>query len=78
MSVLLDLQDTHLLEKAKGWTVIAGKPDKIPTDVSKERLLLVGVCTARYKDRGVYVEGCTPNNRDIASALVGEEQKPNW
>lgn len=78
MSVLVDLQDTHMLEKAKGWTVIAGKPDKIPANVPKNRLLLVGACTSKFKDKGVYVEGCTPNNRDIASALVGEEQKPNW
>jgi len=73
MSVLVDLKETGYLERAKGWTVIAGRPDKIP-DVPKERLMLVGACTAKFKDKGVYVEGCTPNNRDIASVIVGEAQ----
>jgi len=73
MSVLVDLKETGYLDRAKGWTVIAGKPDKIP-DVPKERLMLVGACTAKFRNQGVYVEGCTPNNRDIASVIVGEQQ----
>jgi len=77
MSVLVDLQDTGHMDKAKGWTVIAGKPETIP-DVAREKLLLVGACTAKFKDRGVYVEGCTPNNRDIASAIVGEAQEGHY
>jgi hypothetical protein len=73
MSVLVDLRETGQFDKAKGWTVIAGKPDRIP-DVPKEKLMLVGACTAKYRDLGVYVEGCMPNNRDIASVIVGEQQ----
>ena len=77
MSVLVDLKDTGQMDKAEGWTVIAGRPDKIP-DVAREKLLLVGACTAKFRDRGVYVEGCTPNNRDIASAFVGGIQEGHW
>ncbi len=73
MSVLLDLKETGYLDRAAGWTVLAGITDKVP-DVPKERLMLVGVCTAKFREKGVYVEGCTPNNRDIASVIVGEAQ----
>ena len=63
--------------KAAGWTVLAGISDSVP-DVPKERLLLVGTCTAKHKGKGIFVEGCMPNNRDIASVIVGEEQAGHW
>ena len=71
--VLMAVKDANQLDRAAGWTVLAGITDEVP-DVPKERLMLVGVCTAKFREKGVYVEGCTPNNRDIASVIVGESQ----
>ena len=66
--VLLDLKKENKLDETRGWCMVTGKVDKLPA-VTKEKLLLVGVCTAKFRDKGVYVEGCAPNNRDLVKAL---------
>lgn len=74
LSSLVDLKEQGKLEMAAGLTIVAGKIDKVP-EVDKEHLLLVGNCTARFKKYGTYVQGCTPNNRDVVSGVLGEETK---
>ncbi len=71
LSVLVDLKEQNQLDKARGWCVVAGKIDKLP-EFDRQRLLLVGKCTARFKKHGVFVDGCTPNNRDVVGAISGE------
>jgi len=71
-SVLVDLKEQGHLDRAAGLTVVAGIIDKLP-DVDKKRLLLVGNCTARFKKQANFVPGCTPNNRDVVTAILGEE-----
>ena len=66
--VLMVVNAESQLERAAGWTVIAGKLDKLP-DVNKEKLLLIGACTTKFKNEGVFVEGCPPHNRDICRGL---------
>lgn len=77
LSALVDLKEQGQLDKVAGWCVVAGKVDRIP-DADKEKLLLVGVCTARFKKQGVFVEGCPPNNRDIGSGMFGAEQAARY
>lgn len=72
LSSLVELKDRGQLDKARGWTVVAGKIDKFPK-ADRERLLLVGNCTAKFRKRGIFVKGCTPNDRDVVSAILGEE-----
>jgi len=74
LSSLVDLKEQGKLDKAAGWTVVAGKIDKVP-EVDREHLLLVGNCTTKFKKHGVFVQGCTPNNRDIVAGILGEESK---
>jgi len=62
--VLMAVKDANQLGRTVGWTVIAGKVDRLP-DVSRDKLLLVGACTTKFKNEGIYVEGCPPNNRDV-------------
>jgi uncharacterized protein (DUF362 family) len=69
MSVLLGLKKRNLLEKAVGLTVIAGLIDALPK-VSKESLLLIGNCTAKFKNLGYFVGGCPPNNRDVGGGIL--------
>ena len=64
LSTLFDLKEANLLEKTAGWTVVCGKVDKLP-EVSRERLLLVGACLAKFRGEGSFVEGCPPNSRDV-------------
>jgi len=66
--VLLDLKKEGRLDEVAGWSVVTGKLDQLP-DVDKEKLLLVGVCTAKFREQGVYVEGCAPNNRDLTKGM---------
>jgi len=68
MEVFMDVQKQNQLANVAGMTIVAGKLDKLP-DVNKDKLLLIGACTARYKKEGVFVEGCPPNNRDICEGL---------
>ena len=58
------VRDADQLDRAAGWTVIAGEIDKLP-DVNKKKLLLIGACTAKFKKEGIFVNGCPPHNRDI-------------
>lgn len=69
---LMGMKDRNLLDKAVGWTVVAGKVDNLP-DVDRKHLLLVGKCTARFKNYGVFVDGCPPNNRNIVGGILGKK-----
>jgi len=67
-AVLMAVRDAGQLDRAAGWTVIAGKLDRLP-DVDKSKLLLVGACTAKYKKEGVFVAGCAPLMRDVVRGM---------
>ena len=68
--VLMAVKDANQLDRAAGWTVIAGKLDKLP-DVDRKKLLLIGACTTKFRNEGVFVEGCPPNNRDVVRGMSG-------
>jgi len=74
LSSLVDLKEQGKLDKVAGLTIVAGKISKLP-DVDRKKLLLVGHCTARFKQYAAFVPGCTPNNRDIVAGVLGEESK---
>ncbi len=68
IEVMMDVEKANQLDRAAGWAVIAGKLNELP-DINKDKLLLIGACTAKYRKEGVFVEGCPPNNRDICAGL---------
>ena len=70
MQVLMAVKDAGQLDRMAGWTIIAGKLDQLP-DVDKAKLLLLGACTTKHKNEGIYVEGCAPNNRDVVGGMRG-------
>jgi len=71
LSTLRDLDVEGQLEKARGLRIIAGQMDHEPPPAPGKRTLLVGACTARFKDYEEFVNGCPPNNVDIISAITG-------
>jgi len=71
MMSLKGMKERDLLEEAEGWTVIAGKVDSIP-QADRSRLLLIGKCTARFKDQGLYIDGCPPHGVNIAGGILGK------
>jgi uncharacterized protein (DUF362 family) len=71
-SSLKGMKDRNMLDQAMGWTVVAGKIDKVP-EVDAKRLLLVGNCTAMYKNYGIFVDGCAPLDRNIVGGILGKK-----
>jgi uncharacterized protein (DUF362 family) len=73
MIALWDLKMHNSLDKLAGWTVVAGLTEKAPK-ADKDKLMLVGACTAKYKKLGIYIKGCPPWPGDITSVLTGEKK----
>ncbi len=65
------------LDRAAGWTVVAGRVDNLP-NAHKEKLLLVGACTTKFRKKGVFLKGCPVEEHFIASAISGEEYPVWW
>jgi len=72
-SAIAEIEADGQLARLKGKAIVAGTMDEtdIPTGVKPEDLILVGLCTRKFKDRGKYVEGCPPSNIWIAETAVG-------
>jgi uncharacterized protein (DUF362 family) len=68
LSVVRDLNAEGKMHLLQDLRAIAGQIDTKPA--GNKKTLLVGVCTAPFKDYGVYVKGCCPNNVDIAAAIA--------
>jgi len=74
---LHDMHEASKLDKAEGMTIVAGKTDTVP-DVDRSKLLLVGLCTRDYRDKGQYLKGCPVQPWDIIAAITGEKQSFSW
>lgn len=75
---MLDLKAAGKLDYLKDKTTIVGEIESIPS-IEKEKLILVGKCTAKFRGKGIFVPGCPPNNRDIVSAIISEKvEKPRY
>ena len=70
LSTIRDLEIEGGTDVLRDVRIVAGKMDA-PPPASDKRTLFVGVCTARFKTLGEYVQGCPPNNVDILSAITG-------
>jgi len=77
LSSLVDLEQANQLERLKGITMIAGKIEEVP-EIESRKLILVGLCLAKFKDRGRFVTGCPPNNRDVVGEVLGVEAKARY
>ncbi len=72
LSSIVDIKNDNLENHLKNKTIIAGKCEKLPTNVDHENLILVGACVADKKKYGKYVKGCPPNNIWVVQAIVGD------
>ena len=68
MANLLDINKAGQLDKTAGWTVVLGEISELP-EVDRAKLILMGICTAKFRNEGIWVQGCPPNNRDLSHAL---------
>jgi uncharacterized protein (DUF362 family) len=75
-SVIKDMQSKKLLHHLEDLTVIAGEIDRIPQEVDRSRLVLVGVCTAKRREEGIrWAPGCPPRNYWVIEAITGAQQQ---
>jgi uncharacterized protein (DUF362 family) len=66
------LEEDKELDLLKDFTIVGGEMSELP-EVAREKLILAGKCTARYKDRGRHIGGCPPFAALLISEMKGEE-----
>lgn len=71
-SLIAGLARGERVDLLKGWTILFGQSVSFP-DRLEGRLLNIGTCTRKHKDKGYYIPGCPPHPNDIVSFL--EERK---
>ncbi len=59
-------------DKNAGKTVVIGRKDSIPEGIPKEKLILHGNCTRKWKDRGLFIEGCPPGETSMYMTIKEE------
>ncbi|GHV34194.1 hypothetical protein FACS1894187_04260 [Synergistales bacterium] len=75
ISAIMDMKNQNLESRLENKCVVCGPLDesKLPKDMPKEKIVLVGICTKHLEERGVFVPGCPPNNIYVVRGVVGEE-----
>ena len=61
-----------------GLTITAGKGVESLPDVDKEKLILVGNCIAKFKDRGRHVPGCPMSGGEMIYEITGIQIPETW
>ena len=64
------LKATGDYEKNQDVTIVIGRKDSIPEDIPHDKLILHGNCTRKWKDRGIFVEGCPPGESGLKDAII--------
>lgn len=76
------LKGTGEYDKNAGITIFIGPKKDVPEGVKSKDLILIGDCLKKYRDRGIYVEGCPPAEPSSYLAMVervdyeGEKTRP--
>ena len=75
ISAIMDMKNDNIQHLLEGKTIVLGKlpEDKLPIDVKKEDLILMGICTKHLEQYGTYVKGCPPNNIWVVNAIAGDK-----
>lgn len=57
-------------EKNAGASIVLGHPKELPKGVKPQDLILMGSCTEKFRDQGIYIPGCPPGEQQPASAIM--------
>jgi len=75
-TIRVENPNAKVLRKAKIYelarevdSIVLGENDTLP-ELDKERTILIGVCTKRYKGLGQYIPGCPPLGREVIKDMV--------
>lgn len=74
ISAIMDMKNDNIQHLLEGKTIVIGKlpEEKLPKDIKKEDLILMGICTRHLEQYGTYVKGCPPNNIWVVNAIAGD------
>ena len=74
ISAIMDMKNDKIEWILEGKTIVIGPlpEEKLPKNVKKEDLILVGLCTKHLEKYGTHVKGCPPNNIWVVSAVAGD------
>ncbi len=64
------LKATGDYEKNTDVTIVVGRKDSIPENTPHDKLILHGNCTRKWKDRGIFIEGCPPGESGLKDAII--------
>jgi hypothetical protein len=64
----------YLLE-GKTLVIVPLPEEKLPKDVKKEDLILIGACTRHLEKYGTHVKGCPPNNIWVVNGIAGDRME---
>ncbi len=54
-------------------TIVIGPKKEIPEDIPPDKLILHGNCTKKFKDRGLFIEGCPPGETCLYMTILENE-----
>ena len=79
ISSIMDMKAQGLEGALEGKYIVAGPLEaaRLPRDLRKEDIVLVGLCTKHLAEKGLgnYVQGCPPNNIFVVRGIVGEDHQ---
>jgi uncharacterized protein (DUF362 family) len=75
LGAMFELNKEKKLDLFKGWTVVAGQTKSVPQG-DKSKLLIVGNCISKFKNQGIFVEGCPPWGWQVINGITGETRDP--
>ncbi len=73
-----DIVQAGQKDALKGLTIVTGKDLNNVPDVPKEKLILIGNCTAKFKDRGRHVEGCPIWPNEMMYEITGVQMSETF
>jgi ferredoxin len=79
IGAIMDMKTQNLESYLKDKCIVCGPigVSKIP-NLPKEQVILVGICTKSLSERGIFVQGCPPNNIYMIRAVAGEDVKNRY
>ena len=67
-SIISNLEREGKLGYLKGFHIVFGQLARMPEKV-KGKLVFIGLCTRKFKNKGYYIPGCPPHPEDIIDKL---------
>ncbi|MFH1032819.1 MAG: DUF362 domain-containing protein [Chloroflexota bacterium] len=64
------LKSLNEYEKNAGMTIVLGRNARPPKGVKPRDLILFGECVKEFRDQGIWVQGCPPNEGQPAAAIM--------